>query len=141
MKIGKFVFEWNYPLGKPECPYAYRWRLDFYFFSFRIHKWLRSDDNRAYHNHPWHFITFPLARGYWDHRENAKPCWVQHRPRFRRKRYRHWVQILEDFNPVWTFIITFGRPRRYSFFDVKTGKRKNRDKYFIEHGHPACDEQ
>jgi len=140
MRIGKFVFEWNYPLGRKECPYAYRWRLDFYWFSFRIHKWLRSDDDRAYHNHPWHFLTIPLRRGYWDQQPNAGKQWVDE-PIFRNKDHKHWVQIIDGYCPVWTFIITFGAPRRYAFFDVLTGKRKNRDKYFIEHGHPPCDEE
>lgn len=154
MRIGKFVAEWNYPLGKSECPYAFRWRLDFYWFSFRLHKWLRSDDKRAFHNHPWHFITFILKGGYKD--VVRAPEWshgtVSYEPlgtlldgsfkklAWRNKDHQHYVSIEPLTSPVWTFIITFGAPRKYAFWDVLTGKRRNRDKYFIEMGHPPCDE-
>lgn len=34
----------------------------------RLHWILSSDDDRAYHDHPWWFITIILAGGYWEHR-------------------------------------------------------------------------
>lgn len=142
MRVGKFVAEWRHPLGIAECPYAYRWRLDFYFFSFRIHKWIGSDDTRAFHNHPWHFITFILKGYYFDWTpwgEGGEKCQVVTSWAWRNKDHRHYVDIPKNESPVWTFIITFGAPRRYAFWDVITGKRKNRDKYFIEHGHPPCE--
>ena len=69
MKIGKyFVFEWNKPLCVDGKYFSYRWRLDFYLFSFRVHKWLCSDDKRAYHSHPNNIISFILKGRYFDHR-------------------------------------------------------------------------
>lgn len=34
----------------------------------RLHMIESSDDDRAYHDHPWWFITIILAGGYWEHR-------------------------------------------------------------------------
>lgn len=58
-----FVFEWKKKLGD----YAYRWRLDFFFFSVRIHKWICSDDMRAYHSHPINMFIIILWGKYLDH--------------------------------------------------------------------------
>lgn len=32
----------------------------------RVHHILRSDDDRAFHSHPWSFITIILRGGYWE---------------------------------------------------------------------------
>jgi hypothetical protein len=51
--IRKWVFEYKwYTLG----------------YSARIHKILRSDEDRAFHDHPWPYITIILEGGYWEHR-------------------------------------------------------------------------
>lgn len=57
---------------------------------------------------------------------------------FRKRNHEHYVEILQS--PTWSFVITFGAPQKYHFVNVTTGKRKTRDKYFIEEGHPPCDE-
>lgn len=147
-RLWKFIFEWNYPLGREECPYAYRWRLDFYWFSFRIHKWISSDDTRAFHNHPWHFITFVLKGYYIDVTPqlltpniSQKEYVKQYTFHYRNKDHKHYVEIPKEQSPVWTFVTTFSKPRKYAFWNVKTGKRKNRDKYFIEEKEAPCGEK
>jgi hypothetical protein len=61
------AIKWREPLGKPECPYCYRWVLPLGpLGSLRLHHWLASDDLRAYHDHPSHFATLVLRGGYWD---------------------------------------------------------------------------
>lgn len=130
-----FVFEWANPLGRTECPYAYRWRLDFYYFSFRFHYWLASDDTRAYHNHPYNFLTFVLFGRYKDIQPDYIDTLSTFSMRLRLRAHKHYVKILK---PTLTFLITFGKPSRYSFWDVDTNKKRNRDKYFIERGHPNC---
>lgn len=37
--------------------------------SFYLHIFLRSDDDRALHDHPWNFWSIPLVNGYREHRE------------------------------------------------------------------------
>jgi hypothetical protein len=140
MKIGKFIAEWKFPLGKKECPYCYRWRLDFYWFSFRIHYWIGSDDSRAFHDHPINFITFVLWGHYIDVRPH--PDWDgladfvgTFNIRFRRRGYRHMVLCVKK--PTITLLFTWGKPKRYSFY-LPDGKRMTRDKYFHEMGHHPC---
>lgn len=36
-----------------------------------IHKFIRSDEDRALHDHPWNFLVIPIWRGYWEHREES----------------------------------------------------------------------
>lgn len=45
--------------------YLDRWFMYFLGFTVRLHKFYRGDDDRAPHDHPWAFITFPLT-GYWE---------------------------------------------------------------------------
>lgn len=137
-KHKKIVFEWRKPLDK----YAYRWRLDFYFFSFRIHKWLCSDDMRAYHSHPINMFIVVVKGKYLDHFIDDKGNELVKRYkslsyRIIKRDYRHYVEILK--NPTWTILFTWGEPRRWAFWLKGSLKKKNRDKYFIEHGHHVCD--
>lgn len=39
--------------------------------AIRIHRIKRSDDDRAYHDHPWWFVTIVLFGGYYE----IKPCY------------------------------------------------------------------
>lgn len=45
--------------------YLERWFMYFLGFTIRLHKFYRGDDDRAPHDHPWAFITFPLT-GYFE---------------------------------------------------------------------------
>ena len=54
-------------IGPRDNPQTLRWQL----FKFRgwqlcLHKWLRSDDDRALHDHSGDSISIILTRGYWD---------------------------------------------------------------------------
>jgi hypothetical protein len=138
MLKNKFVFEWGKKLGN----YAYRWRLDFFFFSFRIHKWICSDDIRAYHSHPINMLIYVWRGKYLDHFIDDKGNKFVKRYKtgdFRiiKRNYRHFVEILQ--NPTWTILLTWGEPKRWAFWLKDTLKKKNRDKYFIEHGQHVCE--
>lgn len=150
----KVVLEWCKPLmcNKPGLgltPYAYRWRLDFYWFSFRIHKWLHSDDKAAYHSHPTNMVIFILWGKYDEYRmetgtveegpytirykiERRAPCFYTIR-----RDTRHFICLKKK--KVWTLLFTFGKPMRWAFWDKLTLKRYSRDKWFIERGHHICD--
>jgi hypothetical protein len=56
-------------------PYLHRWYLvrrpEFGVF---IHKFIRSDEDRALHDHPWNFFVIPVWRGYIEHSEEYPPC-------------------------------------------------------------------
>ncbi len=40
-----------------------------------IHKFERSDEDRALHDHPWPFIVIPIWRGYIEHSMRPCDCW------------------------------------------------------------------
>lgn len=53
-------------LGQPDDPYVERWYVEGRFGSIRIHHWRCSDDQRAFHDHPWQFLSMVLKGGYTD---------------------------------------------------------------------------
>jgi len=49
-------------------PYLIRWSFfEIFGYSLKLHVILRSDDDRAPHDHPWTFATLMLKGGYWEH--------------------------------------------------------------------------
>lgn len=59
-----FQIRWKEALGRPECPYLYRWTLIIFGFSIRLHHWLRSDDRRFFHDHASTFVSIVLKGSY-----------------------------------------------------------------------------
>jgi len=54
-------------------PYLLRWSLFTIFgWSVKLHVFLRSDDDRANHCHPWRFKTLILWGGYWEHTKEGR---------------------------------------------------------------------
>lgn len=54
--------------------YLHRWYLtprSSTLFGIFIHKFIRSDEDRAVHDHPWNFIVIPIWRGYYEWREES----------------------------------------------------------------------
>ncbi len=51
-------------------PYLHRWFLyRSARFGIFIHRFVRSDEDRCLHDHPWPFLVIPLWRGYIEHSE------------------------------------------------------------------------
>lgn len=119
-------------------PYMLRW---FLFRSKRfdklprlyLHKFLRSDDDRAPHDHRWWFVSLILWGSYIEHR------WIDGVEIVRRRRApsiayrslstRHRVELDREsnfggftlpvkswFNPVWTLILTGPDVRAWGFW-------------------------
>jgi hypothetical protein len=40
--------------------------------SARVHEIIRSDDDRALHDHPWSYVSIILRGGYWEHTPDGK---------------------------------------------------------------------
>ncbi len=62
------IFEKKVVVNCAHDPYLHRW------YVFRtdriglfIHKFVRSDEDRALHDHPWSFLVIPLWGGYIEH--------------------------------------------------------------------------
>lgn len=125
---------WGQHLGLSSCPYMKRWVLDFGLFSIRLHKWISSDDDRAYHDHPWWFLTTVIYGSYVDISPLGEDNLHMGSIRFRHARHQHTVKIITP--NTWTLLIT-GKPSRRWGFWVK-GKLIKRDKYFAVYGHHPC---
>ncbi len=99
-------------------PYLERWIL-WFGFTVRLHCFLKGDDDRAYHDHPWWFVTFPL-RDYLEATPDSAERRVRRwRPHFRRAKHRHIVR-LADARPVWTLILTGPKCKEWGFWEQDT---------------------
>ncbi len=136
-KTKKVQLIWNEPLGMKECPYAYRWAFIFFGHSIRIHHFLRSDDKRYFHTHPWWFLTFVLRGSYTDVSPLGRDELKRFNLRYRKAEHAHYVDVPKG--GCWT-ILTTGKPlNKWGF--IVNGKLKRPLKYFHAYGHPACEEQ
>ena len=108
-------------------PYLTRW------FLFRkewmaifLHRFHRSDEDRALHDHPWNFITLILWRGYHEHMDykmKAAEChWLRICKRrwplmilYRPAYHRHRVELING-KEAWTLVIRFRKIREWGFW-------------------------
>lgn len=107
-------------IGGEERPYLRRWYVvpRNPFFNVYLHHFLRSDDDRALHDHPWWNFSFLLDGCYLEHTIAAGG--VNHRAfrqtgdfKFRRARAAHRVELVDG--PCWTLFITGPRIREWGF--------------------------
>jgi hypothetical protein len=102
-------------------PFMYRWYvLRTKWVSVFIHKFVRDDEDRALHDHPWAFLVIPIWRGYVEHCERKRiPHARRVRPllgmRLRRATYRHRVVLIGG-KPAWSVFIHFRRWREWGFW-------------------------
>lgn len=122
-------------LGHQECPYVERWMLNFKLFSVRLHRWTGSDDQRAFHDHPWWFLTLCLKGGYRDISPEGEDHLSRGSLRLRKALHQH--TVLVDPNGAWTLLLC-GREKREWGFWVK-GKFRKRNRYFFDHRHHPCE--
>lgn len=134
---------WKQPGGLAECPYFFKWVLDFGSFAIRLHYWLRDDDHRAYHDHPHWLRLLVLKGGYTDVSPNRGLADGERRDtlragsmRFREASYQH--KVVDVIPGTWTVLITGRSDRKWGFF--LNDKRYPRDKYFAEKGHHPCED-
>jgi hypothetical protein len=119
-----------------ELPYLERWILYVGGLNFRLHKFYRGDDERAPHDHPWWFVTFPLSsytemvpravyhEGYggfwmWEMDQNVVRRFRFH---YRPGEYKHYVvgRLDGKQKPFWTFVIAGDRSRKWGFWTSPT---------------------
>lgn len=85
-----------------------------------VHHFLRSDYDRALHDHPWGFLSLILRGGYTevhDQTPDGKQVDVYHEPGtiiFRRPKWRHRVMLAKG-KTAWTFILVGPRVRKWGF--------------------------
>jgi hypothetical protein len=136
------ILKWREKLGLPQCPYLIRWRLELPLGSLRVHHWLGPDDDRAFHDHPWWFLTFVFWRGYTDRSPGETPLSPYRSEhlkapaiRFRPALHRH--TVVPDPGGAWTVMLTGRRTRTWGFWPggVKFVKA---NKWFLTRGHHPC---
>lgn len=127
-----FQIRWKEPLGRPECPYLYRWTLIIFGFSIRLHHWIRSDDRRYFHDHASNFISIVLRGNY----TNVTPCgsspvksgqvWYSDALRV------HYLEIPDG--GAWTLLLCGRRRKNHNWGFWVNGKKKRPLKYFYKYG-------
>lgn len=118
----------GFVIGGIDNPYLLRYYLvpRNPFLNVYLHKFLRSDDDRALHDHPWHFLSLVLKGGYREHRE-GRPLTVRSYRQsgsfaFRKAGTLHRVELDTEFvrsanheKPCWTLIVTGPKIRDWGF--------------------------
>lgn len=117
-------------IGGKQNPYLLRWYLipRNRFFNIYLHKFLRDDDDRALHDHPWWFLSIMIWGGYMEevYCKVTKTTDVKYRSAFsfvlRKPTHRHRVMLYrhpKDFSkpiPCWTIILTGPTVRTWGFW-------------------------
>lgn len=81
----------------------------------RVHKIMRSDNDRHPHDHPFHFVSIILCGGYVEHRPDRLPkVRLPFSVAFRRARDLHYLKLISG-GPVWTFVLATLPLRRWGF--------------------------
>lgn len=116
----------DFIIGDPLDPYLLRWYLipRNKIFNIYLHKFCKSDDDRALHDHPWLFNMSLLLKGdYIEHKPGNKKKfrwrWI---PYFRWGKAPHRVELLQPDPyargpiPVWTLFVTGPVVREWGFY-------------------------
>lgn len=115
-------------IGGAERPYLRRWYLipRNRWFNVYLHQFLRDDDDRALHDHPWWFISVMLRGAYMEHLEDGRII-GRYAPSIaiRPALHRHRVQLFptggpwSPRRPCWTLVITGRKYREWGFWCPK----------------------
>lgn len=115
-------------IGGSDSPYLRRWWIipRNRVFNIYLHSFLRSDDDRAPHDHPWVNLSILLTGSYLEHSPGGwmklrKPWrpWAPWRLVFRRPTAVHRVELRRSTDgremPVWTLFLTGPNVRPWGF--------------------------
>lgn len=117
----------DFVIGGEDRPYLYRWfmvprnRL----FNVYVHRFMRSDDDRALHDHPWASLSIILRGEYTEHSIaaggiNERRILRAGDWRFRPTgRFAHRVELHDG--PCWTLFFTGPRYRAWGFHCPEAG--------------------
>lgn len=87
------------------------------FFNIYLHKFGRSDDDRALHDHPWYSVSVLLRGEFLEHSFKGKRHIPWLFPVFRTAKFAHRLEVVKG--PVWTIFITGPRLRDWGFYCPK----------------------
>lgn len=117
------VSVWRSPdvvIGGHSDPYMRRWWLipRNRYFNIYLHHFMRSDDDRALHDHPWWNLSILLRGRYVEHTIsaggiNVRTERVEGQWKFRRAEFAHRIELVDG--PCWTLFLTGPRLREWGF--------------------------
>lgn len=106
----------HFVVGDPSRPYLLRWyvlpRNDW--FNVYIHRFLRDDDDRAMHDHPWASVSLLLRGRYVEETAAGRKEYRAGSLVWRSAEYTHRVE-LPGGRPCWTLFVTGRRVREWGF--------------------------
>lgn len=104
----------DFIIGREDDPYMRRWWVipRNPFFNIYLHQILRSDDDRALHDHPWWNISVILKGFYFEHTPAGVKLRKARSVTLRRAGAAH---RLEVFEPCWSLFITGPIIRKWGF--------------------------
>lgn len=119
----------DFVIGSVDAPYMKRWWLipRNRWFNTYLHHVLRSDDDRALHDHPWLNVSVVIAGGYWEVVPQWQPSAFEPVPPTERlwrgpgsivvrwPSSAHRLEI-EDGKPCWSLFITGPNVRDWGFW-------------------------
>jgi hypothetical protein len=105
----------DFIIGGSERPYMLRWWIipKNRWFNVYLHHFLRSDDDRALHDHPWWNLSVLLTGSYIEH--TPKGSFRRRRGRIVLRGARSTHRIELDHGPVWTLFLTGPKIREWGF--------------------------
>jgi hypothetical protein len=114
----------DFVVGPSGYPYLLRWWVipRNQCFNIYLHRFMRSDDPRAPHDHPWHNVSILLKGEYLEHlpegavklRKPWRP-WAPWRVYARRATAAHRIELIVCGRPVWSLFFTGPVIRRWGF--------------------------
>lgn len=115
----------DFVIGPPDAPYLSRWWVlpPNRYFNAYVHRFHRSDDDRALHDHPWPWCSIILSGGYIEHTIAAggvhRRKWqAPGTMRFGVPRAAHRIELVESFPCLWearTLFIRGPKVREWGF--------------------------
>jgi hypothetical protein len=114
----------HFIVGGADDPYLYRWYVlpRNRVFNVYLHKFLRDDDDRALHDHPWWFVSLIVKGGYREITNDGTEFRFAGSWGFRPATHRHRVSLyrIDDYVvPAWTLVITGRKKRTWGFWCPK----------------------
>lgn len=105
-------------IGGELRPYMKRWYLipRNRWLNVYLHQFLRSDDDRALHDHPWWFVSIMIRGQYTEITESGAAGVVRAAWSIALRRATHRHRVVIGSKPAWTIVITGRRVREWGFW-------------------------
>jgi hypothetical protein len=106
----------DFIIGGLDDPYLLRWYIipRNRVMNIYLHQFLKSDEDRALHDHPWINVSLILWGQYLEHSPNSCVHRVAGGFAFRRATALHRIELIES-QPCWTLFLTGPKIREWGF--------------------------